>query len=218
MPAYLFAGLPVHQAIATNKLSAGCGLITAVIRFYKNRLIDVPLALAAVPAALIGAVIGARLVLMVNEKTTEYMLVGALVIAAYYTLKKKKVESAEELPRKRVLLTVLLISFVIGGYDGFYGPGAGTFLILAYNSLAKMDIKTAAGNAKVINLSSNLASLTVFLLSGKVWISLGLAAALFSIAGSYIGSGLVIRRGAKIVRPIIIVVLILLFIKVIAEF
>ncbi|MBQ1405946.1 MAG: TSUP family transporter, partial [Oscillospiraceae bacterium] len=112
---------------------------------------------------------------------------------------------------------VWISTFLIGVYDGFYGPGTGTFLLLAYCTLAKLDVRTASGNVKVANFSSNLAALTTSLLAGKVLIWIGLIAACFSIAGHYVGSGLAIKNGSKIVRPVILVVLSLLLIRVILE-
>ena len=110
-----------------------------------------------------------------------------------------------------------LSAFVIGGYDGFYGPGTGTFLILLMVGCAKMDMMQAAANTKLINLASNLSALVTFLISGKVVMALGLAAAVFSVAGHYVGSTLVMKNGAKVVKPIILVVLALLFVKIITE-
>jgi uncharacterized membrane protein YfcA len=104
---------------------------------------------------------------------------------------------------------------VIGGYDGFFGPGTGTFLILLYTGVAKIDPRTASGNAKLVNLASNLASAVLFLAHRRVILPLGLAAGVFSIAGSYLGSGLVIRRGAKVIRYCILAVLGLLFVKIV---
>ena len=114
------------------------------------------------------------------------------------------------------MLIVCISAFLIGIYDGFYGPGTGTFLLLALTRLARMDVRTASGNVKMINLSSNIAALFTFLFSGQVLFAPGLAGAAFCLAGHYIGSGLVMKNGTKIVRPIIIIVLILLFIKVIS--
>ena len=108
-------------------------------------------------------------------------------------------------------------SFLVGGYDGFYGPGTGTFLILIFTHLAKMDLRTASGNVKLVNLSSNLGALFTSLINGKVFIALGLIGAVSSVLGHYIGSGLAIRDGSKIVRPVILVVLALLAIKVGSE-
>ena len=108
-------------------------------------------------------------------------------------------------------------SLVVGAYDGFYGPGTGTFLILIFCQLGGLDLRTASGNVKLVNLASNIGALATSLMSGKVFIVLGLIGAVSSIAGHYIGSGLAIKDGSKIVRPIILLVLVLLAVKVISE-
>ena len=106
---------------------------------------------------------------------------------------------------------------MVGAYDGFYGPGTGTFLLLIFCNFAKMDLRTASGNVKVVNLSSNVGAVATSLMAGKVLIPIGLIAAVFSVAGHYIGAGLTIKNGAKIVRPVIFVVLALLAVKVLSE-
>ena len=105
------------------------------------------------------------------------------------------------------------MSLLCGAYDGFYGPGAGTFMLLSYTILARMGVREASGQMKAVNLSSNLAAFATFALSGEVIWALGLIAGCFSIAGHYIGAGLVLKNGTKIVRPIIAVVLSILFVK-----
>ena len=107
-------------------------------------------------------------------------------------------------------------SLAVGCYDGFYGPGTGTFLLLLFTGLGKMSVAKASGTMKVTNLSSNVAALVVFLLSGKIVIMLGIAASVFSIAGHYTGAGMVMKNGSRIIRPIILIVLALLFIKIIS--
>ncbi|MEW3478296.1 TSUP family transporter, partial [[Clostridium] symbiosum] len=102
----------------------------------------------------------------------------------------------------------------VGTYDGFYGPGTGTFLILILTGAAKYTMKEAAGTTKAINLSSNVAAIVTFIINGKVLYPLGLAAGLCSIVGNYIGSGLVLSNGQKIVRPVVLIVLTILFGKI----
>ena len=102
-----------------------------------------------------------------------------------------------------------------GIYDGFYGPGTGTFLIIAFTVFAGMSVGTANAQAKVINLTTNITSLVVFLRSGQVLLVLGFAAAACNMLGNYIGSGLVMTKGSRIVRPIILIVLALLFVKIV---
>lgn len=220
LPAYLMAGLPPHFAIGTNKLSSAFGTAVATARYCKNKFVDWGVAIPSVILALIGSTIGANIALLVDEKIMKYILVIILPLVAIYVLwgKTLKVTSEENtIPRKKVYLIACLASFIVGAYDGFYGPGTGSFLILIYTSLAKMDIKKASGNTKLVNLASNIAALVTFLINGKIVFLLGLTAAVFGIAGNYIGSGLVIKNGHKVIRPIILIVLALLFIKVITD-
>lgn len=218
LPAYLLAGLPAHMAIGTNKLSSSMGSFISTFRFYRKRYIDIPVALSGVLCALIGSAIGSSLSLLVQEEVIKSLLIPVLPIVAFYVLRKKSLGTQIELPRNRIYIITMISSFIVGAYDGFYGPGTGTFLILLYNGWAKLDIKIAAGNAKAVNLASNIGSLVVFLMNGKVLFLLGIPAAICSILGSYVGSGMVFKRGTKIVRPVILIVLTILFVKTIMEF
>ena len=110
------------------------------------------------------------------------------------------------------------ISLVVGFYDGFYGPGTGTFLIIGFCVLAHLDVSFANGHAKVVNLATSIASMIVYLLGGQSVIWPGICGGLAAMAGSFIGSGLVLQNGTKIVRPIIIFVIILLMVKIITGF
>ena len=119
---------------------------------------------------------------------------------------------------RKTYLTAVIAAFFIGGYDGFYGPGTGTFLIIAFTVFAHLNIQTANAQAKVINATTNLTSLAIFLLNGQVLISLGAAAALCNMAGGYLGAGLVMKNGAKIVKPSILFVLFLLLLKILGVY
>lgn len=214
LPAYLIAGVPVHFALGTNKCSSTLGAVTASLRYYRNGYVDLVLCLPSIAAALAGSALGTTLTLMADERYLRWLLIIALPVTAFYVFKKKKFEvPSAPLSRRRTLIIAAAVSFVIGGYDGFFGPGAGTFLILLYTGAARIDPRTASGNAKLVNLASNLAAAVLFLVHRRVILPLGLAAGVFSIAGSYLGSGLVIRRGAKVIRYVILAVLGLLFAK-----
>lgn len=217
LPAYLIAGLPVHQAIATNKLSSACGTTLATARFIRNRLVDFRLAVPSVLAAVMGSSIGAHLSMATDEKIMRYILFIILPVSALIVLNRKLFHDAEDDTvhlNRRTVLTAIGSAFTIGIYDGFYGPGTGTFLIIAFTVLARMSIQTANAQAKVINLTTNITSLVIFLLNGQVLIPLGLAAAVCNMAGGYLGAGLVMTKGSKIVKPIILFVLGLLLIKI----
>ena len=220
LPACLLAGLPVHQAIATNKLSSSCGTSLATFRFLKNGLINLKLAVPSVVAAILGSTIGARLSLTVSEDIMKYILFAILPVAAFFVLNRHLFSDREgktEVNRRTVAVCILS-ALIIGAYDGFYGPGTGTFLIIAFTVFAGMTVSAANAQAKVINLTSNLSSLTVFLLNGQVIFWLGLAGAVCNMAGNWLGSGLAMTRGARIVRPVILAVLLLLFLKILIGF
>lgn len=215
LPAYLVAGVPMHFALGTNKLSSLAGTLVASYRYYKNNYVDLFLCIPSIGAALAGSALGTSLILVMDEGNLQRLLLLVLPVTAFYVFKKKNGEGiAPPISRRRALVYAILISFCIGGYDGFFGPGAGTFYILLYAGLAKLELRTASGNAKLVNLASNLAALVVFLAHGRVIFPLGICAGVFSIAGSYIGSGLAIHRGAQMMRYFILVVLTLLFIRI----
>ena len=217
LPAFLLAGLPPHNALATNKLASSIGTTASTVRYCKHGYFDKRLTVPSILCALIGSTCGAHLVLLTSDTVVKKVMLVVLPIVAVCVLtdKKEATQVAAFSYRKRMLI-VCISAFLIGIYDGFYGPGTGTFLLLALTRLAHMDVRTASGNVKMINLSSNIAALFTFLFSGQVLFAPGLAGAAFCLAGHYIGSGLVMKNGTKIVRPIIIIVLILLFIKVIS--
>lgn len=219
LPAYFLAGVPVHHALATNKLSSASGTLISTIRICKNTSIRWKLAVPAVVCALTGSVIGTKLTLLTDERVLKYVLMVVLPVVAFFVLRKNSLvsEKAKRLPERKEAVVTWTGAFFIGAYDGFYGPGTGTFMIIVLLAFAHMTSMEAAAYTKIVNLSSNIASLTTFLLNGQVVVLLGLAAAVFSIAGHYMGSGMVLKNGTKIIRPIILIVLVLLFFKIILD-
>ena len=142
------------------------------------------------------------------------MLIIVLPIAAFYVMRNKGLSqdpnSYVDKTDGKTPLRIAVIAFFIGGYDGFYGPGAGTFLLLALTGWAMLDVRNAAGLTKAANLTSNIAALITFILSS-------LAGAVCNFIGAYIGAGMVLTKANKIVKPLIIVVLALLFIKIVTK-
>lgn len=220
LPAYLIAGVPPHVALGTGKLSSFPGAVVSVVQFARNGYIRWKLALICSAAALFGSTLGANVALLVSEKLVESMMIVVLPVIAFYVLRNKNMgedDGQPELPKEKTLLVGIAAAFVIGMYNGFYGPGTGTFLILVFTGVVKMKLKDAAGISKVINLASDIAAFVTFVFNGKAYIVLGLVAALFGMAGNYLGSGLVVNNGQKIVRPVVIVVLSILFVKVLSQ-
>ena len=216
LPAYLIAGVPVHTAIGTNKLSSSMGTAVSTFRYAREGFIPWRQSLLCVVFALAGSAAGARLTLLIPERGFTLAMLVVLPLTAWYVLRSSglQVEKAP-FPFRKTLAISLPIALLAGAYDGFYGPGTGTFLILILTGAAKYDMKTAAGTTKAINLASNVAAMVTFIINGKVIYPLGLTAGLFCIAGNYIGSGMVLANGQKIVRPVVLIVLAILFVKVI---
>ncbi|WP_298035353.1 TSUP family transporter [uncultured Dysosmobacter sp.] len=220
VPTYLiaFTGLPTYYALGTNKLSSGIGTVFSTARFIKNGYVHWKLFAPSIVLALLGSMGGTWLQHHTPDTVLKYLLLVVLPIVAFVTLRTRSWpdEPGEIEPRKQALI-VWAAALVIGAYDGYYGPGTGTFLMIIFIRLAKLDTRHAAGGVKVINLASNIGSLLTALTAGYVYIGVGLIAAAASIAGHYIGAGLAIKNGSRIVRPAVILVLILLTVKVGSE-
>ncbi len=219
LPAYLIAGLPAHAAIGTNKISSAMGTTLTTWKFWRQGYIEIKLAALCAVCALAGSTCGANLALLVSDRVFKILLLFILPLTALYVFRPRALEiegRAQLSPRKTAALAAG-IAFVIGIYDGFYGPGTGTFLILLLTGLARMDLNHAAGTTKVINLSTNIAALVTYLVNGKVLLSLGLVAGVFGIAGNWLGARSFMKNGSKIVKPIIGVVLAVFFVRIIRE-
>ena len=220
LPAYLISGVPVHMAIGTNKLSSGMGTALATFRYAKSGYIRWKLAVFCAVSALIGSSCGAELALLIGDGVFKLIMLVILPLAAAYVLRGRALAGdaeKEPLPQGKTIAVSVAVALTVGAYDGFYGPGTGTFLILLLTGLAHMRLSEANGIAKVINLSTNVAALAVYLFNGKVIFPLGLAAGCFSLAGNYIGTRFFAKGGAKAVKPIILIVLAIFFVKVLTE-
>lgn len=218
VPTYLMAGLPAHMALGTNKVSAALGSVASTGLYIKKGYVNWKLAVPSIALALIGSSFGTKLQLMVSEVYLQYLLLVVLPIVAFVVLRQRSFpEETLAMDEKKRALIVFVASFIIGGYDGFYGPGTGTFLLLVFTGLAGMDIRTASGNVKIVNLSSGIGALITSAMAGQVFWALGLIATIASFAGHFVGAKLTIKNGSKIVRPVVIVALVLLAAKVLSE-
>lgn len=218
LPAYMIAGLPAINAIATNKMSSSMGTTIATIKYGSDGFIPWKLVPFCVAGAFLGSSIGSNLALLVSDRYFKIVMLIILPLTALYILRSKGLSADKEpLGLGRTILISLAAAFCIGIYDGFYGPGTGTFLLLLLTGLAHMELTKANGLTKVINLTSNIAALTVYLINGKALLLLGLCAGVFNIAGNYIGATMFKKGGAKFTRPVMILVLAIFFVKVLYE-
>jgi len=220
VPTYLlaFSGLPTYFALGTNKLSSFIGLTVSSGRFIKNGYVNWRLAVPSMVLAVLCARLGTRLQHLTPDGVLKYLLLAVLPVVAFLTLKTKKwPDEPEQIDPKKQAVIVCLASAIVGAYDGYYGPGAGTFLMLIFIRLAKLDTRTAAGSVKMANMASNFGAILTAFSAGYIFWGIGLIAGIASILGSWVGSGLAIKNGSRIVRPTVIIVLILLTVKVLSE-
>lgn len=207
IPAYLLAGVPPHFTLGTNKFAATMGSFVSTAGYARSSKINFRLLRTAVPLTALGAALGVYSVLRVPQDFLYPLVSIAILAVGLYTYFKKdlgQVNGFTEITTQKILL-VSLVGFALGFYDGFFGPGTGSFLIFIFIRAFKFDFTNASGNAKLINFTSNFTSLLMFAFNGKIDYLLGVPIALFMVLGSFMGTKLAIRNGAKFIKPIFLI-------------
>jgi len=205
LPALLALGLPPHAALGTNKGQAVFGAVASFWAFWRKKGIDRDRAGVGFALGLVGSVLGAILVLAVRPEPLKPVVMVLLVVAAAVVLARGYVRAE---PRKLLhpLRAAALIALGLGAYDGFFGPGVGSLLIVAFMLVFGDGLTRASGNAKVVNLASNAAAVAIFAWRGTILWELALPMALANAAGASIGANLALSRGDRFVRVVVLVV------------
>ncbi len=217
LPAYTLAGLNYDYASGNNKFSSMFGCLMATIKYYKSgKLLVVPAVIAAA-AALPGSWLGTRAAMAAGSQAMQVFMVFAIpVVGALVLLNKNKKDESRPVTREKYPVCAL-IGLVIGFYDGFFGPGAGTFLILLFTHLVGMDMVSASATAKPVNLFSNVGALATRIAAGNVLYALALPAMVCSVTGGWLGAKLALTKGARLIRVMMLAVLGLLTIRLAAQ-
>lgn len=220
LPAYLFTGLPVHNAYACNKVGCVVGSLSSFARFWKNGLIDVKTAAGVGAVTFLCSACGAQLVLHLPDRPLKIMILASMPAVALLIFVNKKYpeenRTAEVTGWKRVR-ACLLAGMIMGFYDGILGPGSGTVVMILFTKLLKYDLKTASGNAKAALLASTVAASASYILAGKVIWTVAVPVSVFGMLGGYVGAGMAIKKGAKFIRPMMLGIAALLLIKMAAD-
>ena len=221
LPAFMISGFPVHFAIGTNKVSSAMGTSVAFFKFMRDGYMPVKLSALGIIFALLGSSLGARTALLISDYAFRLLMLVILPVTAWYVFKSQDLLKEDRAHQNeitsRTFVICVLVAFCLGFYDGFYGPGAGTFMLLLMAGAAKLSVQKANGVTKAINFATNIAAIVVYFVNGKVILPVGLTAGAFSIAGNYIGARFFEKGGAKAVRPVIMIVLSLFFVRVIYD-
>jgi uncharacterized membrane protein YfcA len=210
VPALLTAGLPPHVAFGTNKGQSVFGSLAALVRFWRAGLIDRPRARVLFPLGLLGALAGAALVLWVKPEVLKPMVLVLLVLAGAVVAFVRPPAMSAALPPRAAVLEGALIALVIGAYDGFFGPGTGTFLILAFVTVLRFSLQQASANAKVVNFASNLAAVLIFASRGVVLWQVAVPMAAGQALGGAAGAQLAVKGGDRVVRRVVLLVVVAL--------
>jgi len=213
VPALLMAGLPPHLALGTNKGCSTFGTTAAVYTFARGGRLALRETLLGFAGGCAGAVVGARLQLALPPATLRpvvLVLLGAVAVALALQRPQQALHKAEV---ARGAGAAFAIALALGAYDGFFGPGTGTFLIVAHVTLLGATLSAATAAAKPVNLGSNVASLVTFGLRHTVVWAVALPMAVGNVLGNALGARLALRRGDRLVRAMVILVSLALVVK-----
>jgi len=218
VPALLAVGLPPHLALGTNKGQSVFGSASALLRYTRAGLVDGRRARLTFPLGFVGALMGTSLVLRLRPETLRPLVLALLLGVAGFLVFRRPPRPKEAVPlsshphpRTRAITAFLALG--IGAYDGFFGPGTGTFLIVGFVALLGDTLPGASAEAKVVNFASNLAALTLFAWRGVVLWKLALPMAFAQLLGGFLGAHLAVRKGERLVRPVMLLVVVGLMLK-----
>lgn len=220
LPAYMAVGLNPALILGTNKLVSCLGTVVATARYHRALRFSIREFLPVLAAAALGSWLGARLALLADPRWLRPLLLIALPAVSWLVWSRKDFgdrDDSHRLPPAERRRRGILVAGPVGGYDGFFGPGAGTFYALGLVRFCGHDLLGATARAKALNLLSNLGALFAFIVAGRVHWRLGLPLAALSVAGNWVGARLGVRDGAKVIRPVVVLVCAGLFAKLLFD-
>jgi uncharacterized membrane protein YfcA len=213
VPALLTAGLPPVAAFATNKMQSAVGTTIAAATYWRRGFVDLRAIGPAVVAMFAGSFLGALAVKQVDTTVLEYIVPVALICIAVYFTFAPRLTDADSHARLNFALFVPVMGLVVGFYDGILGPGTGSFLTLGFIALFGLGVTRAAANTKFLNLASNIGALALFIPSGDVVWPIALTMAVGQFVGGYLGALTGIRFGARLIKPLVVLISIALAVR-----
>lgn len=215
VPALLAVGLPPHAVLGTNKGQAMFGSLAAIFRYRHAGLLDVRAAAYTFPLGFAGSFAGTALALRIAPRLLGPVILVLLILAgALVVFVRPRSNAVAAFPPRHAALGMAAAALTIGAYDGFFGPGTGTFLIVAFVALAGRTLARASADAKVVNFASNVAAALLFAWHGVVHWEISLPMAGANLAGGFLGAHLAVRRGDRFIRGVVFLVVLALVVKV----
>ena len=211
-PSMLLVGIPPLNVLATNKFQSCFGTFTSTFNYYKNGLLVEKKRTLYFGLSFIGSSVGTLLVSRISNETLESVIPILLIGAAIFFITNKGPSGVKK--NEKLLIVFNLIVFAIGFYDGFFGPGTGSFFVMLFIVFKNQTLLESTATSKLLNFGSNFAAFLIFAFQGYVLWDLGLIMAVGGVTGAYIGSKSAIKIGDKLIRPILVVVSILLSLRI----
>jgi uncharacterized membrane protein YfcA len=205
--------MPPVAAFATNKVQSATGTAMAAVTYWRRGFIDLGSLALALPLTFAGAFAGACAVKLIDTGVLEWLVPVALIAVAAYFLLTPRLTDQDRHARLSAGLFVPVMGGVVGFYDGLLGPGTGSFLTMGFVALFGLGVTRAAGHTKALNLASNLGALALFAPAGDIVWPAALAMAIGQLAGGYLGAHTGIRFGARLIRPLVVVVSVVLALR-----
>jgi uncharacterized membrane protein YfcA len=216
LPALLAAGLPPVTAIATSKLQSSLGTAAATAAYARQGQVDAKRFAPAALAAFVGAGLGSLTVQHIDPSFLKALVPILLIAIALYFLLAPRLGDAER-PHRIGPALYAVVAFVLGFYDGFFGPGTGAFFVVSLILLVGLHLVPATGATKFLNLASNLGSLLVMAIGGHIIVPLGLSMAAGGMVGGQLGAMTALKIGPRIIRPLLVLVSLAMTIKILLQ-
>ncbi|EQK42365.1 sulfite exporter TauE/SafE family protein [[Clostridium] bifermentans ATCC 638] len=219
MPVLLMAGLPPHLALGTNKFAGAFGCFSSAYKYSKSGKSNIELLKKLIPFTILGCLLGVKCVLSISENILNILVFLMILIVALYTYLKKdlgKEDKFENLSKENIKKGIIM-AFALGFYDGFFGPGTGTFLTFAFIKIYGFDFLHASANTKILNFTSNFTALILFMFSGQILYKVAIFYAISMVLGGYIGAKVAINKGSQLIKPIFLFMAVAVAIKLLYQ-
>ncbi|MSN97094.1 TSUP family transporter [Campylobacter sp. FMV-PI01] len=214
LPALMAVGIPVHVALATNKLQGSFGTFASTITFTKKGYINFKDIYLGIIFTFLGTVLGVGLVLFINDKFLKFIIPFLLIGIVFYTIFSPNLGEIQKEAKMNKNTFFVIFGFVLGFYDGFFGPGTGSFWTFSLMGILGYTMKNAVANTKVLNFTSNIAALIVFTFAGEILWKIGILMGIAQMLGSYIGSNLVIKKDVKFIKTLFLAMVVVTILKI----
>lgn len=218
IPALLAAGLPPAAALATNKLQASGGSFSASLYFVRKKAVDLRTVWKMILGTFSGAMIGTIAVQLIDASIVKSLLPILVLVVGLYFLFSPKLGEKDCHQRLSFTAFTLAAAFPIGFYDGFFGPGTGSFLCVAFVTLLGFNLAKATAHAKILNFTSNFTSLIFFILGGEVYWTLGFVMMIGGFLGARLGAKMVLTKGQKLIRPMVVIMAFIMTAKMMYDY